>query len=123
MEEGGAPPSLQRPGAFSATLPAGASPRNAPDGLLFIMANLFQASLKLRNAGAGNSVHVAAVAALQKVVGNACYHCTVVAAELKWREDAVEVGALGQHGAEAGISCDAAAADYCFEAGVVNGSQ
>ena len=58
---------------------------------LFIMSNLFKSTLKLRNAGAGNCVHVAAVAALKEVVGNAGNHGSVIAAELKWWEDAVEV--------------------------------
>ena len=81
---------------------------------LFIMSYLFKSTLKLRNAGAGNCVHVAAVAALEEVVGYSGNHGSVVAAEFEWREDAVDVGALGEHCAEAGISCNSAAADNCF---------
>ena len=87
------------------------------------MSYLFQPPLELRNTGTGYSVHVAAVAALQKVVGNARNHCSVVAAELEWREDAVEVAALGQHGSKAGVCCNTAATDNCFEAGVICGFQ
>ena len=85
------------------------------------MSYLFQTALKLRNAGAGYGIQVAAVAALQEVVGYACNHGSVVTAKLERREDAVEVAAFCKHGAEAGISCDTAAADNCFKAGVVYG--
>jgi hypothetical protein len=69
--------------------------------VLLIMANLLESPLELRNTCAGYSVHVAAVAALEEVVGNTCDHCTVVAAKLERREDAVEVASLSQHGAQA----------------------
>ena len=55
------------------------------------MTNLLESTLELWNAGTGYSIHVAAVAALEEVVGNACDHCTVISAKLERREDAVEV--------------------------------
>ena len=70
------------------------------DRILFVLSNLIQSALKLRNAGAGYGVHVAAVAALEEVVGYACNHSSVVTAKLERREDAVDVGAFGEHGAE-----------------------
>ena len=90
---------------------------------LFVMSHLFQPTLKLRNTCTGYGVHVATVAALEEVVGNTGNHGAVVAAELQWRENAVDVGALGEHCAEAGIGSNTAAADNCFKAGVIYGSQ
>ena len=89
--------------------------------LLFIMSYLFKTSFELRNTGAGNCVHVAAVASLQKVVGNACNHSTIVSAKFEGREDAVEVASFGQHFAKAGISRNTTATDNCFETGVICG--
>ena len=57
--------------------------------VLLIMANLLESAFELWNTGTGYSVHVAAVAALEEVVGNTCDHGSVVAAELEGREDAV----------------------------------
>ena len=71
------------------------------DTVLPIMAYLFKSSFELWTTCAGYSVHVAAVAALQEVVGNAGYHGAVVAAQFQWREDAVDVCAFCEHCAEA----------------------
>ena len=65
------------------------------------MAYLLKPPLELRNAGTGNSVHIAAVSALEEVVGNTSNHGSVVAAKLERREDAVEVSAFCQHCAKA----------------------
>ena len=69
--------------------------------LALTVANLFESAFELRNAGTGNGVHVAAVAALEEVVGNTCNHCSVISAKLEGREDAGEVASLGQHCAKA----------------------
>ena len=63
--------------------------------LALAVAYLLEAAFELRNSCTGYCVHVAAVAALQEVVGNSRDHGSVVAAKLEWRENAVEIGALG----------------------------
>jgi hypothetical protein len=88
-----------------------------------IVSYLVETALELWDSCAGYCVHIATVAALEEVVGYTGYHGSVVAAEFEWREDAVDVGALGEHCAEAGISCNSAAADNCFEPGIVSGFQ
>ena len=69
--------------------------------LALSVTNLLESTLELWNAGTGYSIHVAAVAALEEVVGNSRNHSTIVSAKLEGREDAVEVASLSQHGAQA----------------------
>jgi hypothetical protein len=69
--------------------------------VLFVVSDLIQAALELWDSGTGYGIHVAAVAALEEVVGYAGNHGAVVTAEFERREDAVYVCALGEHGTEA----------------------
>ena len=110
-------------GVFRYPPNGGSAPVTPPAELLFIVSYLFQSPLKLRNTGTGYCVHVAAVAALEEVVGNSGNHSPVVAAKLERRENAVEVASFCQHCAESGICCDTAATDNCFETGVIGGFQ
>ena len=91
--------------------------------LALTVSNLLESAFELWNTGTGNSVHVAAVAALQEVVGNTRNHSTIISAKLEGREDAVEVSAFCQHGSKAGVSRNTAATDNGFKAGVICGFQ
>ena len=87
------------------------------------MSNLIKSALELRDSCTCYCIHVAAVAALEEVVGYAGYHGTVVAAQFQWREDAVDVCAFSEHCAEAGISCNTAAAYNCLKTSVIYGTK
>ena len=89
--------------------------------LALSVANLLESTLELWNAGTGYSIHVAAVAALEEVVGNSGNHSPVVAAKLERREYAVEVASFCQHCAEAGVCCNTAATNYSLKAGIICG--
>ena len=85
------------------------------------VAYLLESAFELRNTCTGYGVHVAAVAALQEMIGNTCDHCSVISAKLKWRENAVEILSFCKHCAKTGVCSYTAATDNCFETGVVCG--